>query len=249
MSQTSNLRFLILITMQNVVTPGMSVASLLFLIRRSALEYFSGSFVSPRRLRIAGNLAATSSGLYDERHYKVPKQPNTAEHFRSEVSVMRLSEFILENVEPILLDSEAFDRSLSPSVLINPNADKRKFRDHAADTLSAIAHDMVSDKLGAQQSDNSEGIECQNENSLNLIQRSNQHDADRYDSQFDVSCVIAEYRALRRSVIRLWQLTIPIQIRVIFKTLYGSTHPSTNRLQRQFSVIPSMSNKTVMLYW
>lgn len=52
---------------------------------------------------------------------------------------MRLSQFIKDNIEPILVEWEAFARTLIPPAASMPVAE---LRDHAHDILLAIAQDM-----------------------------------------------------------------------------------------------------------
>ena len=53
---------------------------------------------------------------------------------------MRLADFILANIEPILVEWEAFARRVWPGKQTDP----RELRDHAADILRATAWDMKS---------------------------------------------------------------------------------------------------------
>jgi hypothetical protein len=66
---------------------------------------------------------------------------------------MRLADFILENVEPILVEWEAFARSVWPGA----ERDPVELRDHAKDILRATAWDMKSAQTTAQQSEKSKG--------------------------------------------------------------------------------------------
>ena len=66
---------------------------------------------------------------------------------------MRLADFILGNIEPILAEWEAFARS----VPLGAQMDKLALRDHAQDILRATAWDMKSAQTAVQQSDKSKG--------------------------------------------------------------------------------------------
>ena len=67
---------------------------------------------------------------------------------------MRLADFILANVEPILVEWESFARSIWPS---GATADPAELRDEAEDILHATVVDMLSDQTGAQQAEKSKG--------------------------------------------------------------------------------------------
>ena len=67
---------------------------------------------------------------------------------------MRLADFILANVEPILAEWEAFARSIWPN---GATADPAELRDDAEDILRATVLDMQSDQTAAQQTEKSKG--------------------------------------------------------------------------------------------
>jgi hypothetical protein len=114
---------------------------------------------------------------------------------------MRLADFILANVEPILAEWETFARGIWPGAA----ADPATLRDHAEDILRATARDMKSAQTAARQSDKSQGEDRGGEGSARLEEASAVHAVVRVASGFDLLLVVAEYRALRASVIRLWQ--------------------------------------------
>lgn len=119
---------------------------------------------------------------------------------------MRLADFILGNLEPILADWEAFARTVWPGgAEIGP----RELRDHAADILRAAVWDMKSAQTAAQQSDKSKGDGDAGHASDRVDGASDVHADGRVWSGFDLMAVIAEYRAMRASVIRLWRESGP----------------------------------------
>lgn len=119
---------------------------------------------------------------------------------------MRLADFIHGNVEPILIEWEAFARSLSPGARLS----KLALRDAAEAILLATAQDMLSDQSLAQQSSKSKGHGgAGGEESDRLDEASKIHGVERVGSGFDLMEVIAEYRALRASVLRLWRESRP----------------------------------------
>lgn len=78
-------------------------------------------------------------------------------------------------------------------------------RDHAEDILRATAQDMLSAQTAAQQSDKSKGDGGDGADSIRINKASEQHGSGRVSSGFELWAVVAEYRALRATVIRLWR--------------------------------------------
>ena len=118
---------------------------------------------------------------------------------------MRLADFILQNIEPILVDWEAFARGIWPG----PETEPAELRDHAADILRATAGDMKSAQTTDQQRDKSTGNGAAGAGSARIDGASDVHAVGRVRSGFDMMSVVAEYRALRASVIRLWRASRP----------------------------------------
>jgi signal transduction histidine kinase len=113
---------------------------------------------------------------------------------------MRLADFILGNLEPILAEWEVFARSIWPGAKTNALA----LRDHAGDILRATALDMESAQSAKEQSAKSKGLGGDGDDSVRLNGASDVHAVARVVSGFNLMAVVAEYRALRASVIRLW---------------------------------------------
>jgi signal transduction histidine kinase len=119
---------------------------------------------------------------------------------------MRLAQFILANVEPILAEWEAFARSLAPGAKMT----KLALRDDAEAILLATARDMQSGQSLAQQVSKSKGHGgAGGEESDRLDNASALHGVGRVGSGFDIMEVISEYRALRASVLHLWRQSLP----------------------------------------
>jgi signal transduction histidine kinase len=118
---------------------------------------------------------------------------------------MRLADFILANIEPILAEWEVFARSIWPG----PATDPATLRDHAEDILRAVASDMVSAQTDTQQSNKSRGDGDAGAASVRVDAASTLHGADRLQSGFDLLAMASEYRALRAAVIRLWRKSKP----------------------------------------
>ncbi|MEA5452163.1 sensor histidine kinase [Leptolyngbya sp. CCNP1308] len=119
---------------------------------------------------------------------------------------MRLAEFILGNVEPILVEWETFARSLEPG----SNMTKPALRDDAGAILRTTARDMQVGQSPAQQVSKSKGNGgVSSDESDRLDHASAMHGAERVGSGFDIMEVASEYRALRASVLRLWRKSHP----------------------------------------
>jgi signal transduction histidine kinase len=119
---------------------------------------------------------------------------------------MRLADFILANVEAILVEWEAFARGIAPGAKMESLA----LRDHAADILQATARDMGSAQSSTERSAKSRGHgHGGDDGALTLNGASAQHAIGRLGAGFDLLEVVAEYRALRASVLRLWSDSAP----------------------------------------
>ena len=118
---------------------------------------------------------------------------------------MRLADFILSNIEPILVDWEAFARENWPG----GSADPATLRDHAEDILRGAARDMASKQTANAQEAKSKGQGEASGPSDAVDEASTVHAAGRVKSGFDVVLLVAEYRALRASVLRLWRADLP----------------------------------------
>jgi signal transduction histidine kinase len=119
---------------------------------------------------------------------------------------MRLAEFILANVEPILAEWEAFARSLSPGATMTTVA----LRDDAESILLATARDMQTPQSPQQQASKSRGRGgAGGSTSDRLDDASDLHGVERVGWGFHISEVVSEYRALRASVLRLWRESLP----------------------------------------
>jgi hypothetical protein len=114
---------------------------------------------------------------------------------------MRLGDFILANIEPILAEWETFARGIWPG----PGTDPVELRDHAEAILGATVRDMAAPQSDGQQSEKSKGRGDDGHNSAEMVHASVQHADARVVSGFNLNDVVAEYRALRGSVLRLWR--------------------------------------------
>ena len=111
---------------------------------------------------------------------------------------MRLAYFITGNREPILAEWEEFARTCEPSGVEMGIA---ALRDHADGILSMIAADLETEQSAAEQSKKAKGNAVDD---TPVETAAEEHGAGRAESGFSVAQMVAEYRALRASVIRLW---------------------------------------------
>ncbi len=117
---------------------------------------------------------------------------------------MRLADFILSNVDTILAQWEIFARSIVAGEHLNQLA----LRDHAEEILQATARDMRSPQTLDERAKKSKGLDHREAND-SLDVASNLHAVDRLGLGFDMLAVMSEYRALRASVLQLWQDSEP----------------------------------------
>lgn len=111
---------------------------------------------------------------------------------------MNLSNFILGNMETVLQEWEDFARALtcqSTHVM-----DTMDLRDHAEGVLRTIAADLENPEPAQQSIDKSYGLTPQPDE----YTAAERHAADRLTAGFTIEQLIAEYRSLRASVLRLW---------------------------------------------
>ena len=115
----------------------------------------------------------------------------------------RLSRFIRENVEPILAEWEAFARSLPAGGAMDVTA----LRDHAKEMLLVIAADLERPQTDRAQDEKARGERDATERrGANAAQA---HGTGRAGSGYTVGQMVAEFRALRASVTRLWSAQQP----------------------------------------
>jgi signal transduction histidine kinase len=111
---------------------------------------------------------------------------------------MKLSQFIVENIEEITAEWEEFARSLLPSGQVMTSL---ALRDHATQILRAIAEDIASNQTQLEQAYKSKGFVPI---APGIQTAAMTHGALRHLAGFDLRQLAAEFRALRASVLRLW---------------------------------------------
>ncbi|KWB28694.1 hypothetical protein WL34_36265, partial [Burkholderia cepacia] len=112
---------------------------------------------------------------------------------------MRLADFIVRNMEPILVQWEAFAATLLPAAR---SMDSRGLRDHARQILEAVVKDLRSPQTREAQREKSLGRAPEPTNAEETAAQT--HAVLRARRGFDINQLAAEYRALRASVLRLW---------------------------------------------
>ena len=117
---------------------------------------------------------------------------------------MRLADFLDANVEAILQEWEPFAASQLPAGgRLSPLA----LRDHAPEILQAIAEDLRTSQTAEQQDLKARGLAPQLAGAPHTAAQT--HATLRATSGFSAQQLVAEYRALRASVLRLWLKSVP----------------------------------------
>ncbi|NML96640.1 HAMP domain-containing histidine kinase [Paraburkholderia sp. RP-4-7] len=112
---------------------------------------------------------------------------------------MRLADFILRDMEAILVQWEAFASTLLPAAA---NMQSLALRDHAQQILQAVAKDLSTAQTREAQAEKSMGRAPVLIGAPETAAQT--HALLRARGGFDIDQLAAEYRALRASVLRLW---------------------------------------------
>lgn len=112
---------------------------------------------------------------------------------------MRLADFIRHDMEAIVAQWEAFAATLLPAAA---GLESLALRDHAPDILAAVARDLDTPQTRQEQSDKSKGRAPKPVDATETAAQT--HAVLRARGGFDINQLVAEYRALRASVLRLW---------------------------------------------
>jgi signal transduction histidine kinase len=111
----------------------------------------------------------------------------------------RLPTFVRENTERILSEWETFARTLETETPMDIAA----LRDHAKEMLRVVADDLDLPQTSGEQSDKARGKrDAHVDGRQTAAQR---HGSGRALSGFSVEQMVSEFRALRASVLHLWQ--------------------------------------------
>jgi signal transduction histidine kinase len=112
---------------------------------------------------------------------------------------MRLADFILANRAAILREWEEFAKTCSPA---SASMGIVALSDHASEMLTVIAEDLKTPQGAHQQAEKSKGHAPVGTGPERTA--AEKHGTGRAESGFTIDQMVAEYRALRASVIRLW---------------------------------------------
>jgi hypothetical protein len=111
---------------------------------------------------------------------------------------MKLSQFIQDNHKTIVDEWETFARGLVPAA---GAMSKAGLRDHAEQILQAVVEDLDTPQDSSEQSEKSKGRG--EEHLMQAVGKA--HAALRIEDGFTLSQLVAEYRALRASILRLFE--------------------------------------------
>ncbi|NOV23933.1 HAMP domain-containing histidine kinase [Cupriavidus necator] len=112
---------------------------------------------------------------------------------------MRLADFILRDMARIVTEWEAFAATLMPAAR---HLDALALRDHAQQILSAVAKDLSTPQTRDAQREKSVGRAPRLADAPETAAQT--HALLRARHGFNINQMVAEYRALRASVLRLW---------------------------------------------
>ena len=124
----------------------------------------------------------------------------------------RLPTFMSENIKPIVVEWEAFARTLTPT---SDGMTPLALRDHIHQILQFIVNDIQSDQTPKEETIKSKGKKTRNRSST----AAETHAALRLSGGFNIGQMTSEYRALRASVIKLWRRTSPVMDEKDFEDL------------------------------
>lgn len=110
---------------------------------------------------------------------------------------MKISHFITENFEAIAQEWEDFAKTYLPEAA---TMSKSQLRDHLSEMLATIVADLNRWQTGREQSEKAKGQQT----SGTHITPATTHGSERLAAGFSLTSTVAEYRALRASVTRLW---------------------------------------------
>src|ERR1700722_660920 len=160
----------------------------------------------PRGTSTRGGWVTKALGQQYISPFQIPRRsqqpPNRACEFRASVLLctrtMRMSEFLLENIDAILAEWEEFARTIpTKSARTSP-----QLLDHAREIIGVIAHDMETEQSSFDQHAKSRGLRHRTQLATDSPAQS--HGGERLEQGFTINEIVSEYRAIRASVVRLW---------------------------------------------
>lgn len=112
---------------------------------------------------------------------------------------MKLAAFLLHDMDGVLADWETFAATQLPAA---KRMAPLELRDHAREILLAVARDLQTGQTGLEQAEKSKGRAPLDPGAPETAAQT--HAVLRARSGFDINQLVAEYRALRASVLRRW---------------------------------------------
>lgn len=109
-----------------------------------------------------------------------------------------MTSFIIEHLEEIIREWEIFAGKVSPA---SAGLDRAGLRDHVREMLQVIASDIETSQTDGEQKLKSEGLAPDAPGPETAAES---HGALRYAVGFDLTALVAEFRALRATVLRIW---------------------------------------------
>ena len=105
---------------------------------------------------------------------------------------MRMSEFLLENIDAILAEWEEFARTIPAK----SERSRSQLLDHAREIIAVIAHDMETEQSATEQHAKSRGLRSRT--SLTKDSPAQSHGTDRLEQGFTINEIVSEYRVSAR---------------------------------------------------
>ena len=151
-------------------------------------------------LRCSGHARGARRARWAKADARGPGPAGSGERAREPAeSRMRLSSFISSNLDAILTDWVAFARAQQPAAA---TLDDAALLDHGRLILEEIAADMRRPQCDDERQAKSEGNSSDASASSGVPSRT--HARQRERQGFQIEQMVAEYRALRATVLRLW---------------------------------------------
>jgi len=111
---------------------------------------------------------------------------------------MNLSSFILSHIEEILVEWDAFAKTLQPA---SQNMSGIELRDHGNRILERVAKEIELSETPKEKDDKSKGLAP---DAANTDTAAGEHGTERQLAGFTMLQLISEYRSMRASVLKLW---------------------------------------------
>ncbi|MBK1686651.1 two-component sensor histidine kinase [Rubrivivax gelatinosus] len=119
---------------------------------------------------------------------------------------MGLADFIIHDLDAIMAEWEAFAATQLPAA---EGMSSLALRDHAPAILLTVARDLKTQQTQLQQADKSKGLAPVSPGAPQTAAQT--HAVLRARHGFDINQLVAEYRALRASVLRRWLAVVPLE--------------------------------------